>query len=51
MILVQLSKHPSIEQQTLVAVVSELRLSWMDLYVAFLSNGSLPKDAKELEKV
>jgi len=51
MILVELLEHPSIERQTLVAAVSELGPSWMDSYVAFLSNGSLLMDAKEAEKV
>ena len=46
MILVKLLEHPSIERQTLVATMSELGSSWMDPYVAFLSDGSLPRDAK-----
>lgn len=51
MILVELLEHPSIEWQTLVATTSELAPSWMDPYVAFLFDGSLPTDAKEVEKV
>lgn len=29
----------------------ELETSWLDPYIAFLSNGSLPLDVKEAEKV
>ena len=34
-----------------MAAMLELGPSWLDLYVAFLSDGSLPRDAKEAEKV
>lgn len=51
MILTETLERPSIELQTIVATTSELGPSWMDPYIAFLSDRSLPKDAKEAEKV
>ena len=51
MILVELLEHPSIEHQTLAPVASELGSSWMDPYVAFFSDRSLPRDVKEAKKV
>ena len=51
MIFVELLKQLSIEQRVVVvsALVSES--SWLDPYVAFLFDGSLPTDAKVAEKV
>lgn len=51
MILAETLERPSIELQTVVATTSELWPSWMDTYIAFLSDKSLPKDVKEAEKV
>lgn len=51
MITVELLEQPSIEHQTLVATASELETSWLDPYIAFLSDGSLLMDVKEAEKV
>ena len=44
-------ERPSIEQQKVVAVALAEEPSWLDPYVAFLSNGSLPKNGKEAEMV
>lgn len=51
MIVVKLLEHPSTERQTLVVAVLELGPTWMDLYVSFLYDGSLSREAKEAEKV
>lgn len=51
MITIELLEQSSIEQQMLVATTSKLEPSWLDPYVAFLSDGSLPTDVKEAEKV
>ena len=50
-ITVELLEQPSIEQQTMIAAASKLELSWLDPYIAFLSNGSLLNNVKEVEKV
>ena len=51
MIFVELLKQPSIEQRAVIASALVSKSSWLDHYVAFLSDGSLPTDAKEAEKV
>ena len=51
MILVELLEQPSIEQQTMIAVTSKEEPSWLDPYVAFLSNRSLLMDDNEAKKV
>ena len=51
MIIVELLERSSIEQQTMVAAMSKLELSWLDLYIAFLSDSFLPNNIKEVEKV
>lgn len=51
MITVELLEQPSIEQQTLVVVTSKLEPSWLDPYIAFLFDGSLPSDVKKAKKV
>ena len=51
MIIVELLERLSIEQQTMVAAMSKLELSWLDLYIAFLSDSFLPNNIKEDEKV
>ena len=51
LVLVEALEHPSIELQMVVATISEQGLNWMEPYVAFLSNESLPKNEKEVEKV
>lgn len=51
MIFVELLEQPSIEQQAVVAVASISESSWLDPYVDFLSDGSLPTNAKEAKKV
>ena len=35
----------------LIAATSRLEPSWLDPYVGFLSDGSLPSDVKEAKKV
>ena len=50
-ITVELLEQPSIEQQTMIAAASKLELSWLDPYIAFLSNGSLLNNVKEVKKV
>ena len=51
MITVELLEQPSIEQWTVIMAASKLGPSWLDPYVAYLSDGSLPNDIKEDEKV
>ena len=51
MILVELLEQPSIEQQTMIEVTSKEEPSWLDPYVAFLSNRSLLMDDNEAKKV
>ena len=51
MITIELLEEPSIEQQTLVAATSKLEPSWLDPYITFLFDGTLPNDIKEAEKV
>ena len=51
MIFVDLLKQSSIEQRAVVLSTLVFESSWLDPYVAFLSDGSLPTDAKEAEKV
>ena len=51
MIIVELLEQQSTEQQTVVVITSELGSSWLDLYIAFLSDGSLPTNDKKAKKV
>ena len=51
MISVELLEQPSIEHRTIIASTTVSESSWMDPYISFLSDGSLPTDSKELEKV
>ena len=51
MIFVELLEKLSIEHCPIVASASVSESSWMDLYVSFLTDGSLPIDAEEVEKV
>ena len=51
MIFVELLEQLSIERQTMVGVASAKTPSWMDPYITFLSDGSLPTNEKEAEKV
>lgn len=48
---VEVLNHPSIERQQCVAVVSTLNPSWMDPIISFISDGVLPSEAKEAEKI
>ena len=49
-ITVELLEQPSIEQ-TVIAAASKLELSWLDPYIAFLSDRSLLNNVKEVKKV
>ena len=51
MIFVELLERPSIEHHPVVALASAFEPSWMDPFVSFLANGSLPIEVKEVEKV
>lgn len=51
LILVEVLKQPSIEQQLKVSVVSTPNPSWMDLIVAFITDGVLLNETKEAEKI
>ena len=51
MISIELLEKPSIKHRVIVASTTMLEPSWLDPYISFLSNGSLPTDSKELEKV
>jgi len=51
MIFVELLGQPSIEQRAVVAAASVVEPSWLDPYIVFLSDGSLPTDVKEAKKV
>ena len=51
MISVELLEQPSIEHRAIIASTTVSESSWMDPYISFLSDGSLPTDLKELEKV
>lgn len=51
MITMEMLERMSIEPQLMVAASSELEPSWMDPYIAFLLDETLPKDVKEAEKV
>ena len=51
MISIELLEQPSIKHHAIVASTTVLEPSWMDPYISFLSDGSLPTDSKELEKV
>jgi len=51
MIFVELLEQLSIEHCPIVASASASESSWMDPYVSFLTDGSLPTDAEEVEKV
>lgn len=51
MINAKMLERPSIEPQVMVAALSELESCWMDPYIAFLLDETLPGDAKEVEKV
>ena len=51
MISIELLEQPSIKHRATVASTMVLERSWMDPYISFLSDGSLPIDSKESEKV
>ena len=51
MISVELLEHPSIEHHAIVALTTMHEPRWMDPYILFSSDGSLPIDLNELEKV
>ena len=51
MISIELLEQPSIKHRVIVASTTMLEPSWLDPYISFLSNGSLPTDSKKLEKV
>ena len=51
MISIELLGQPSIKHRATVASTTVLELSWMDPYISFLSDGSLPTDSKESKKV
>ena len=51
MIFVESLEQPSIEHHRIIASALLFEPSWMDPYVSFLTNGSLPTDAKEAKKV
>ena len=51
LILVEVLKQPSIEQQLKVSVVSTPSPSWMDLIVAFITDGVLLNETKEAAKI
>lgn len=51
MIFVKLLEQPSTEQCAVVVAVSVLEPSWLDPYLGFLSDGSLPTNVKVAEKV
>ena len=50
-IFVEILEQSSIEQSAVVVSASVSESSWLDPYIAFFSNGSLPTDAKEVENV
>lgn len=51
MIFVELLERPTIEHRTIIASTLMSESSWLDPYISFLSDGSLPTDAKKVEKV
>ena len=51
MISIELLEQPSIKHHAIVASTTVVEPSWMDPYISFLFDGSLPIDSKELEKV
>ena len=51
MISTELLEQLSIKHHAIVASTTVLEPSWMDPYISFLSDGSLPTDSKESEKV
>ena len=51
MIFVELLERPSIEHRPIVALALMPESSWLDPYISFLSDGSLPANGKEAEKV
>ena len=51
LILVEVLKQPSIEQQLKVSVVSTSSPSWMDSIVAFITDGVLLRETKEAERI
>ena len=51
MIIVGLLEQPSIKQQSLVVATSKMEPSWLDPYIAFLSDESLSREVEEAEKV
>ena len=51
MILVELLKQPSTEQQIVIAITLGQEPSWLDPYITFLSDESLPMNDKEAEKL
>ena len=51
MIFVELLEQLSIEWQMVVGIASKKEPSWLDPYIAFLYDGSLPTDGKMAKKV
>ena len=51
MISTELLEQLSIKHHAIEASTTVLEPSWMDPYISFLSDGSLPTDSKESEKV
>ena len=51
MIFVELLEQSSIEHRPIVALALMPESSWLDPYISFLSDGSLPANGKEAEKV
>lgn len=51
MISIELLEQSSIEHRPVVELVSLSEPSWIDPYVSFLTDGSLPTDTKKAEKV
>ncbi|XP_075650005.1 uncharacterized protein LOC142620529 [Castanea sativa] len=50
-ILVELLEHLSIDHQRCIVATSTASLSWMDPIISFISDGTLPSEHKEVEKV
>ena len=51
MIPIELLDQPSIKHHAIAASTTMLEPSWMDPYISFLFDGSLPIDSKESKKV
>lgn len=51
MISMEVLDKPSIEQQMSVSTVLVTGPSWMDPIITFLADGTLPNEAKELERL